>query len=216
MSITQHPSDETLAAFAAGNLDAGRTVVVGAHTEMCARCQIWVRRLLNAGGVLLTDVAPASMAADALNRALKRIEAEQPHRLRSSDSPFEFGIDRTLPVISRFNHQDGWKWMGPGIRWRPLAAPSADAARVFLLKAAAGTNMPNHTHTGTELTLVLQGAFAHAGGRYGPGDLDEADDTIEHTPVVEAGEECICLVAMDGKLQLLGAFGRLMQPFVRL
>jgi putative transcriptional regulator len=64
--------------------------------------------------------------------------------------------------------------------------------------------------------VILQGAFAHAGGRFGVGDFDEADGTIEHEPVVEEGQDCICLVAMQGDLRLLGLMGRLLQPFVRM
>jgi putative transcriptional regulator len=63
---------------------------------------------------------------------------------------------------------------------------------------------------------VLEGAFRHEHGRYGPGDFDEADDTVEHHPVVEPERPCICLVAMRGEIVLQGWLGRLLQPFVRL
>jgi putative transcriptional regulator len=76
--------------------------------------------------------------------------------------------------------------------------------------------MLQHTHTDLELTCVLSGAFSHAGGRYGPGDFDLGDDTVEHQPIVEPGEPCVCLVAMQGNLQFKGLIGRVMQPFVRL
>ena len=78
-----------------------------------------------------------------------------------------------------------WNWVGPGVHMRPLLHARAGGARVFLLKAAPGLGLPDHTHSGTELTQVLPGAFAHAGGRFGPGDCDDADDTDEHNPVVE-------------------------------
>jgi putative transcriptional regulator len=76
--------------------------------------------------------------------------------------------------------------------------------------------MVPHSHTGVEMTCVLAGAFRHEGGYFGPGDFDLGDDTIEHEPVVEPAGECICLVAMQGRLQLNGFIGRLIQPFVRL
>jgi putative transcriptional regulator len=63
---------------------------------------------------------------------------------------------------------------------------------------------------------VLTGAFSHAGGHYGPGDFDFGDDSVDHQPIVDAGEECLCLVAMRGNLRLSGWIGRLVQPFVRL
>jgi predicted ChrR family anti-sigma factor len=97
-----------------------------------------------------------------------------------------------------------------------VGVPAESGARVFMLKAAAGTSLPHHTHTGTELMLIIRGAFSHEGGRYGVGDFDEADGSTEHQPVVEAGEECICLVAMEGGLRLLGLAGRILQPFVRM
>lgn len=226
MSITKHPTEETLVAYAAGTLDIGRGIVVAAHVEMCAHCRHWNARLLAVGGALLAEAELAPMADDAIHHVLARLDTEPqpsaPSRLASSPAPSSASphalqpLDLLLPKVARAYEQGTWKWMGPGIHFRPLHVPSSDGARVFLLKAAPGTRMPHHTHTGTELTLVLAGAFAHAGGRFGRGDIDDADDTIDHTPVVEAGETCICLVAMEGKLQLLGLLGRVLQPFVRL
>jgi putative transcriptional regulator len=85
-----------------------------------------------------------------------------------------------------------------------------------MLKGAPGLKIPPHTHTGTELTCVLTGAFIHEGGRYAAGDCDDADDHVAHSPVIDEGEECICLVAMQGEIQLTGLVGRLIQPFIRI
>ena len=52
-----------------------------------------------------------------------------------------------------------------------------------------------------ELTLVLQGAFRDAEDRFGPGDVEIADEELEHTPVAEAGADCICLAATDAPLR---------------
>ena len=94
--------------------------------------------------------------------------------------------------------------------------PLEDGVRVFLLKAAAGTKMPQHTHSGVELTMVLTGAFEHEFGRFAPGDVEEADGGIDHRPMVDKSAECVCLVAMSGKLKLQGLAGKLFQPFVRI
>jgi putative transcriptional regulator len=94
--------------------------------------------------------------------------------------------------------------------------PHASETRVFLLRSGPGTRMLPHSHSGLEMTCVLSGAFSQDGARYGPGDFDLGDDTIEHRPMVEDGQDCLCLVAMRGELQLRGWLGRLMQPFVRL
>jgi putative transcriptional regulator len=85
-----------------------------------------------------------------------------------------------------------------------------------MLRAAPGTVLPRHKHSGTELTCVLSGAFIHEGGRYGAGDCDDADQDDTHSPVVDRGEECICLVAMEGNIIFQSLLGRMIQPFVRL
>jgi len=85
-----------------------------------------------------------------------------------------------------------------------------------MLKAAPGTKIPRHEHRGDEWTCVLQGAFRHQLGAYGAGDFDEADESVEHQPVIEDGIECVCLVALEGGIRLKGPIGRLIQPFVRI
>ena len=121
-----------------------------------------------------------------------------------------------LPSFVRKYHFGGWKWIAPKVHVQPITLPEASDTRVFLLKSGPGTKMVPHSHTGVEMTCVLVGAFRHDGGHFGPGDFDLGDETIEHEPVVELAGECICLVAMQGRLQLSGFIGRLIQPFVRL
>jgi putative transcriptional regulator len=85
-----------------------------------------------------------------------------------------------------------------------------------MLKARPGTNLPHHKHTGYEWTCVLQGAFEHEFGRFGAGDFDEADETMEHKPRVCEGEPCICIVALQGNIELQSRLGRFLQPLIRL
>jgi putative transcriptional regulator len=67
-----------------------------------------------------------------------------------------------------------------------------------------------------ELTLVLQGAFADENDRFGRGDIEIADEDLEHTPVALAGEDCICLAATDAPLRFRGLIPRLAQPLLRI
>jgi putative transcriptional regulator len=213
MTIRHHPDIATLAAFAYGSLDKGRAFVVAAHVHRCASCRNIVRTYEQSAGLMLEDTPPADMSAAAADKILglvlhdageKRLEPLRPQ------AEVELGN-----VLSTY--QAGpWRWMGPGVRYRSLADAPAGEARLFLLKAAPGTSLPDHSHSGTELTLVLTGAFSHQGGRFGPGDIEEADTSVEHQPVVEDGDTCICLVAMDGQLRLKGLMGKLLQPFLRL
>lgn len=210
MSISRHPSDETLAAFAAGTLDEGSAFVVGAHLAMCRACRDAAREFECIGGVLLEQAGDARIlpgtAKAASNIALAQTETRPPRGAA--------GLDGLGRMLSLYSHGP-WKWIGLGVHSAKVDLPAGSETRAFLLRAAPGTNMPRHSHTGLEWTLVLKGAYAHQFGRYGAGDFDEADDGIDHQPVVEKGSECVCLVAMTGELRLQGMLGKILQPFVR-
>ncbi|THD42481.1 MAG: hypothetical protein E7774_15470 [Bradyrhizobium sp.] len=214
MSVVHHPDDETLAAFSAGALDLGQRIAVATHLTACAHCRDWVRAMERVGGALLAEAAPAALASDALDRTLARLDEPTPAvaaRARTAKD-----LPSGLPRFVESYRFGGWRWVAPRVSLRPIVLPEASATRVFLLKAPAGVGLLRHDHTGPEMTCVLTGAFRHEGGRYGPGDFDFGDDTVNHEPRVEEGEDCVCLVAMQGDLRWSGWLGRLAQPFLRL
>ena len=220
MTIMHHPSDTTLAAFASGTLDEARALVLATHLSLCRQCRDAVRTFESVGGALLESIEPAPITAGALDRAMAKLGqvAEQVVEQAEAAAPVRrdlAGTD-TLPAPLSHYAMGPWRWLGRGIAWRSVDVPSDDAVRVFMLKAAPGTKLPKHRHTGTEWTCVFQGAFRHQLGRYGAGDFDEADESVEHHPMVEDGDTCICLVALQGSIELQGFLGRLLQPFVRI
>jgi putative transcriptional regulator len=101
-----------------------------------------------------------------------------------------------------------------GVKQAILRTSGPATARLLYIQA--GTRVPDHGHRGSEMTLVLQGAFSDADGRYARGDVEVADEAVEHTPVAEAGEDCICLAAAVGPLKFRGLLPRLAQPFLRI
>ena len=216
MTITHHPDEAMLAAYAAGTLDLGQHVAIATHLTSCARCRGFARACERVGGVMLDEEAPAALGVGALDRALARLDAPaQPVRAPAPVPPRN-DMPPGLPGFVEGYALGPWRWVAPRIHMRAIRLPDQSPTRVFLLRSAPGTKLLQHEHTGVEMTCVLTGAFAHDGGRFGPGDFDLGDPTIEHEPHVEAGPDCVCLVAMQGDLKLSGLVGRLMQPFVRL
>lgn len=211
MTITRHPSDVTLAAFAAGTLDEGRALIVSMHLCACPACRAAARTFERLRGIALTDGEGAPLKAGALERVLAAISSAEPPpaSLRDGGHAEWPGPLSAYPLGS-------WRRIGGGVQWRSVGVPAEAGTRVFMLKAAPGTRIPHHDHAGLEWTCVLQGAFSHQQGRYGPGDFDEADDSIDHLPVVEDGEECVCIVALQGQIRFRSWIGRLVQPFVRI
>jgi putative transcriptional regulator len=213
MRNRHHPSDETLAAYAAGTLDPGRRVVVASHLERCAACRGFVRGAESVAGVMLEDLAPAPMSSEALARTLARIDREPVSAAKAVAARLD---EPDLPACLRPYDMGPWRWVGPGVHMRPVLVPETGKMRVFLLKGAPGIRLPQHSHEGAELTSILAGSDHHEGGDFLAGDFEEADDNVEHRPVVGQDMACLCLVALEGQLKLSGFIGALLNPFVRL
>ncbi|MBS0245456.1 MAG: cupin domain-containing protein [Proteobacteria bacterium] len=219
MTIRHHPSNETLIAYTAGTLDLGRRLVVASHVERCAACRGFVHGLEKVAGVMLEDLSPAPMSADALAHMLARIDREPAARAAKSlaAKPLAPAHDEPgLPACLAPYEMGRWRWVGPGVQMRPVLVPETGKLRVFLLKGAPGIHLPQHSHEGSELTSILVGSYHHEGGDFRAGDFEEADADVEHRPIVGKDKACICLVALEGQLKLSGFIGSLLNPFVRL
>jgi putative transcriptional regulator len=216
MTISHHPPEDLLADFAAGRLEEAHRLVVGVHVAECARCARFVQAIEHLAGATLEDVEPVPVAPNAFERMMSRIHdlpEEKKAALTTVGTP---GRDQDIPMALRNYRIGKRRRIAPGLSMRPIELSGSGQARAFLLRSAPGTRMLEHTHTGTELTLVLEGSFSHEGGRFGPGDFDYGDDEIDHRPIVGDEGPCVCLVAMTGDLRMNGLLGRLIGPFVRL
>lgn len=214
-TISHHPTDETLVAFASATLREANSLVVATHISHCPACRDSIRNITLLAGGLLEELGAASVAAATRSACFAKLDSQEAQPApkpvsRQSPSPLE----SSAGPLSLYPHGE-WQWLSPGIQLQKIDVPSNTGTRVFLLKAAPGKRLPDHKHLGTEWTCVLQGAFHHDGGRFGPGDFDEADSSLDHNPQVEEGIECICLVAMSGNIEMKSWIGRMIQPFVK-
>lgn len=214
MTINHHPSDETLLRLAAGTLSAGPALVVSVHLEGCAVCRARLSKFEAVGGAILDGTAPASLAADLFGRTMERVEAVQPQKTtgRAVVKHAELGME--LPRAMRDCEVGPWKWLGPGFKWSKVKIAGSPDAKVMLLKGRAGLHLPAHGHTGLEFMQVLSGSLSDERGRYLAGDLDEADDVVDHSPIVGQESDCVCLAALEGDTRLHGLLGRLLRPIV--
>jgi len=214
MTIAHHPPEELLAAFAAGRLDEGEHLLIAVHVAQCPVCRRLVRAVEEIGGTAVEAAEPSPMSSGSFEAVIGKIAqspATAPRPAGRHDAE-----DEGLPEILRHYQIGRRKRVAPGVSLRRIELPGNGKSRAFLLKSGPGTRMLEHTHTGMELTCVLKGSFSHFGGRFGPGDFDYGDETLDHQPLVGGEEPCVCLVAMTGDLRMNGFFGRLISPFVRL
>lgn len=212
--ITHHLSDELLIAYAAGTLPEAFSLVVATHVSMCDTCRAALAAHEAVGGALVDAAETASLGDDLLNRTLAALDA--PVAAPVSLPMRKQG--KTPGVLQDYIGGDlesiHWRNLGGGVKQSILKCGRGATAR--LLYIPAGKAVPDHGHRGTELTLVLQGAFADSVDRFGPGDVEIATEELDHTPVAEMGEDCICLAATDAPLRFKALLPRLLQPVFRI
>jgi predicted ChrR family anti-sigma factor len=75
MTITRHPTDETLLRYAAGTLPEGPALVVAVHLALCGICQRQIRTCETLGGALIESLPPATLSADALAATLAKLDS---------------------------------------------------------------------------------------------------------------------------------------------
>ena len=207
--IAHHPDDALLMAYAAGRTDEAHGLVVAAHLFFCAQCRASVALMEKIGGELLEDIAPEPLQADALNTALARLETAPPQPRRR-----EVSADGTplalRPYLGGDLHDVRWRKMGPSLAYFPILRRGSTSVR--LLRGAPGTEVGAHTHRGMEYTLVLRGGFSDVTGSYAPGDLQVADASVRHSPIADAGEDCINLAVTTAPLKFENLIQKIAGP----
>jgi putative transcriptional regulator len=212
-SIRHHLNDALLMGYAAGNLSEAFGLVVATHVSLCDDCRARLESFEALGGAVIEAEEEAAISTEALTRMMARLDvpvvSAKPKVARKTSLP--------APVAAYVGGDlDAVKWRSVGGGVRQAILPTGPKATVRLLHIPAGQAVPDHGHRGTELTLVLRGAFRDATDRFGPGDLEIADEDLAHKPVAEAGEDCICLAATDAPLRFMGLMPRLLQPLFRI
>ena len=107
-----------------------------------------------------------------------------------------------------------WSPLGGGIRQHLIE--TGDETRARLLYIPPGEDVPQHTHQGLELTLVLAGSFADGDEEFHVGDIEVADETVDHTPVSGPNGPCICLAVTDATLVFRSWLPRMIQRFAKI
>jgi len=192
-----HPSPDILAAYAAGTLEPGFGLVVGAHVETCSVCRAQVGAFEATSGAALGDLAHVEISADALSRVMDRLD--QPTHEKAVDPR---PLLQRLPLKPR-------RWVAPGVWVAAVDTPHAPENRVYLLSVGPGMPTARHEHSGAEFCTVLQGAYRDETGVFAAGDFAAAYGEFNHQPMVEGQEACICLFATEGRLKPQGLIGRL-------
>lgn len=224
MSTQHHPGDEMLWRYASGALPEPFALLIATHLTLCPSCRRTVDEYETMGGALLETEGGQPVSDDLRSRVMASLD--QPILACVSDSNASEDavreVDETASyptalreAVEEAAQTGGWRRLGRGLEeMRLLTSQSGYVTR--LMRISGGVALPQHTHGGQECTLVLSGGFSDSTGHYLRGDVAVADPSVDHSPVADEGEDCICLAVTDAPLRLTGRLGRLLNPFVRL
>lgn len=210
--VKHHIGDEFLMGYAAGYLPQAFDLVVAAHVSISDESRARMESFEALGGGILEGMDDAEIGEDSLEKTLAMITGAAPVA-----EPSPAPVDDVIPAPLRDAIGGGTeavKWRSIGMGCKQAVIHSDKDATARLLFIPAGQAMPKHSHRGTEMTLVLQGAYRDETDRFARGDVEVGDQDMHHTPVAEAGEDCICLVATNAKLRFESFLPRLAQPFL--
>ena len=208
--VTHHAPDALIAAYAAGSLPQSFALVMAAHISLCLESRIAYEAHKVVSGVVLDEHVGAPISSALKSNVLDLLDAPV-----VSEPVFERSGVYPAPVVQALKGKaPKWRRVGGGVRQNILSADESGSVR--LLYIPPGQAVPDHTHGGLELTLVLQGSFSDETGRFGVGDLEVADEELQHTPIADTGAPCICLAATDAPLKFRSFVPRLFQPFLQI
>lgn len=200
------PVDGLLADYACGRLGAPLHALVASHIALKPQGAAFVAHLEALHGREIEAMTSVSRDEAAFHQRIVAIVEGQ--RVSPSARPASCAV---LPAplhafLGRDLSEIRWRTKLPGLK--EYHVETEDGLEASLLWIGAGRKMLAHTHKGSEITLVLQGAFEDINGRYQRGDITVADAEVDHAPRAGGEADCICFAVTDAPLQLTGPIGR--------
>ena len=215
MNIDHHLDAATLVAYAAGTLGEAFNVVVASHLDWCPACAEDARRAALLGGELIGKLDGTPVSEECRSKTLSMLDTATLHRFpKTPASKGEVPEPLGHLLGGKPLAELGWKRKAPGLALYDLPLSEASSGKLFLMRIAPGTAMPEHSHGGEEITLILSGAYNDKFGRYARGDVADLDESIEHQPIVEPDAACVCLVATEAPTRFKSWPARLLQPLI--
>jgi putative transcriptional regulator len=211
MKIEHHPDASTLMSYAAGSLPEALSVVVAAHLDVCPACAAEVTAMERIGASLFERIDAVPML-ETMTEPGERSPSHETMQFAGS-RPDEGVLTR---LLGRQLCDVHWKRLGFGIWHYPIQLSPGSPGDLRLIKVAPGQVMPEHSHGGSELTLILDGTYSDEFGSYRTGDVSDLGDDVDHRPISDPNEGCICLIASEQKARFKDVVSRIFQPLTGL
>jgi len=212
--INHHPKLNLLIQHVNGELPASISAGIKIHSDMCKQCSEQIAELTKHEAKLSfsqTNVDDAEFGFD-VDALINDITQTQPEpEVIPDNKPVAVtfrGVTYTLPNVMK--HMELGKPAQIGKLSRSRILLDEGHIHSSLLRIEAGGGIPEHTHNGYEITLLLEGNFKDDMGEYVPGDFIVLDGNHQHQPVSEQG--CLCYTVVSDSLHFTQGINKLLNP----
>lgn len=216
--IKFHPDNPTLVSFVEGTLPTASSLVVSAHCDMCDVCNMEVHALTESkANSIFEQVCTDEFLIRDYMSMIEAITRDK--TLVDNDIVFipkqSIEVDgRTLQVpvtLTRIANKVGeWSHLVGKLWQAPVALTGASLVQLIYMEK--GGSVPEHTHKGNEISLVLNGRFYDGDNHYHSGDYIALNQSHTHMPVAETEEGCLVLTVLDQPLHFTAGWAKLINP----
>lgn len=235
--IKHHPKFELIQSFVNGDLPASLSAAITIHANICPSCQSKINQLTEHAAEASfehdTDqhmTTGNSAAVMVKNKLLSDFD----HSLdiindcdfddmiatitQCADiDPIQPYVDKTVKFKNKtyalprvLNNIEFGRTAQIGKLARTRLMLDEDEIHTNLLHIEPGGGVPEHTHKGFELTLLLEGSFSDEKGEYVKGDFIMLDGSYKHHPVSKEG--CLCFTVANDSLHFTQGINKLLNP----
>ncbi|MFL2773379.1 MAG: ChrR family anti-sigma-E factor [bacterium] len=167
MNPNHCPNPALLIAYASGSLTEAFSLVVASHLSFCKECKAKVSDAEMIGGALIDKLDPSNVNLNSLDQILSKLDdiSQDPPTVSLPSDDDEIPQPLWNYINSPLDDLN-WKFLAPGLRHVSIDADAGKSGTVRLFKITPGTTLPTHSHSGTELALILRGSYSDEIGRF--------------------------------------------------
>jgi putative transcriptional regulator len=219
--ISFHPKFLDLQAFSAGNCEPAMALMISAHVDMCPQCQhdcIEIQAQL-AKELFAPQPTIAPLDDQYLNMLSNITDLPISNTVVTEESNTSIELDGKffeLPRALRRHAKNTGNWSRlVGKLWQ-APVDLGEIGKANFMYMEKGGRVPEHTHKGTEMTLVIDGQYGDGVAEYDCGDFTLLNNQHKHLPHSEADDGCLVFTIVDQPLHFTAGIARLLNPFSHL
>jgi putative transcriptional regulator len=224
--IKHHPKFELIQQFVNGELPASLSAGISIHAEMCPKCLQKITELTEQVAEISFEDS-LSTQFDVTNKPVigslsESQELDFDAMIDSITQSNDIALEKNR-VATKIEYKNGFYTLPSAISnmafgkntsfgklTRTRVQLNENEIHTSLLHIAPGGGVPEHTHKGFELTVLLAGSFHDAEGEYVKGDFIMLDGSDQHNPVSDNG--CLCYTVANDALHFSQGINKLLNP----